>query len=420
MASPTSVLDAQTRRLLSHQLSANLLEDSAENAQAFYSRLVWSRLVEPGDKAAGALTGQLGPAQALEILLSQNRPPTQQSSATQKPVANQTSPMCNSTISAEVLERWLPRLSLRRISFDLNIAATRGFQIVTPESQLWPGMLTDLQESAPQVLWCSGDVNVLNQKMLAVVGARAATSYGENVTAELVSGIAASGNAIVSGGAFGIDAAAHRAAISSGSQTVAVLAGGVDRLYPSAHAQLFEKIVRSGAVVAEMPPGQAPTKWRFLQRNRLIAAISKATLVCEAGHRSGSLNTAGHAAELGRPLGAVPGPITSASSAGCHRLFRDYAAICIRSVSDLLELLGEAADSESERLLPGESDEHRRVLDALGGRRYVMIDSISRAAGLSQREVAAVLVELELLNLVTGTSAGWRRTPDPELRRGIN
>lgn len=420
MAWTTSELDTQTRRLLSPQLSANLLEDSAENAQAFYSRLVWSRLVEPGDRTAGALTGHIGPNQALQLILSQSHLLSQQPSGVQKQLANQTASTFNSIISAEALERWLPRLNPGQISCDLTIASTRGFQIITPESQLWPERLTNLQESAPQVLWCRGDVSVLNQKMLAVVGARAATSYGENVTAELVSGLAPSTTAIVSGGAFGIDAAAHRAAIRSGLPTVAVLAGGVDRVYPSAHAQLFEKIMTSGAVVAEMPPGQAPTKWRFLQRNRLIAAISQATLVCEAGHRSGSLNTAGHAAELGRPLGAVPGPITSASSAGCHRLFRDYAAICIRSVSDLLELLGEAAHSERERLLPGESDEHRRVLDAVSGRQYVMIDSISKAAGLSPREVAAVLVELELLNLVTGTGAGWRRTPDSQLRRGFN
>ena len=409
MESTTRGLDTPTRRLISYHLSANLLEDSAENAEAFHSRLVWSRLVEPGDKTAGALTGQLGPTQALDLLISHGRPQPQELSVARTEAEEGTATF-KSIISADALERWLPRLNIRQIAFDLTIAATRGFHVITPESQLWPDRLTDLQENAPQVLWCSGDPSVLSQKMLAVVGARAATSYGENVAAELVSGLATSGYAVVSGGAFGIDAAAHRAAISSGSQTVAVLAGGVDRVYPAAHAQLFEKIRTNGVVVAEMPPGQAPTKWRFLQRNRLIAAISKATLVCEAGHRSGSLNTAGHAAELGRPLGAVPGPITSASSAGCHRLLRDYAAICIRSVSDLLELLGEQAQNETERLLPGESDEHRRVLDALGMRRYVMIDSISQAAGLSQREVAAVLVELELLNLVSGTSSGWRRT----------
>ena len=146
---------------------------------------------------------------------------------------------------------------------------------------------------------------------------------------ESSAGLVDRGFTIVSGAAYGIDGMAHRAALASGGTTVAFLAGGVDRFYPLGHEALLGRIAEQGAVVAELPCGSAPTKWRFLQRNRLIAAATEATIVLEAGMRSGSLNTAGHAAALGRPLGAVPGPVTSPASAGCHRLLREYDAVCV-------------------------------------------------------------------------------------------
>jgi DNA processing protein len=156
---------------------------------------------------------------------------------------------------------------------------------------------------------------------------------------ETVSAIAEAGVAIVSGAAYGIDGMAHRSALAVGGTTMAFLAGGVDRFYPSGHDALLGRIMDSGLVLAEAPCGYAPTKWRFLLRNRLIAASSQATVVMEAGWRSGSLNTANHAATLCRPLGVVPGPVTSASSAGCHRLLREYDAVCVTTASEMLELL---------------------------------------------------------------------------------
>ncbi|WP_244302846.1 DNA-processing protein DprA [Leucobacter coleopterorum] len=153
-----------------------------------------------------------------------------------------------------------------------------------------------------------GDTSLLKQTSLAVVGARACTSYGTYVTADLVGGVCASGITIVSGAAYGIDAVAHRAALAAEAPTIAVLAGGVDRPYPSAHGSLLEKIALTGAVCSEVVPGTAPTRWRFLQRNRIIAALARATLVTEAGLRSGSLNTAGHSAEIGRPSERFPAP----------------------------------------------------------------------------------------------------------------
>ena len=162
---------------------------------------------------------------------------------------------------------------------------------------------------APLALWIRGDARHFGRldRSVALVGARAATGYGEHVAMESAAGLSDRGFVIVSGGAYGIDAAAHRAALASEGVTVAFLAGGVDRLYPAGNSELLRRIASEGVLVAELPPGSAPTRWRFLMRNRLIAAAASATVVVEAGRRSGSLNTAGHAAQMGRPLGAVPG-----------------------------------------------------------------------------------------------------------------
>ena len=174
---------------------------------------------------------------------------------------------------------------------------------------------------------------------------------------ELSADLAGHGVSVVSGAAYGIDGAAHRAALTAGGTTIALLAGGADRPYPAGHGELIERIAASGAVVSEAPCGTTPTKWRFLQRNRLIAALSDATVVVEAGWRSGSLNTAAHAAALSRPLGAVPGPVTSAASAGCHRLLREFDARCVTNSADALELLGAAPQTLFD--MPADPDERR-------------------------------------------------------------
>ncbi len=221
-------------------------------------------------------------------------------------------------------------------------ARRAGVVMITPEDPEWPVAVDDLGEHAPLVLWVRGQVSALARphSSVALVGARAATSYGEHMSIELSADLAGRGVTIVSGAAYGIDGAAHRAALSAGGTTVALLAGGADRSYPAGHTELIERIAASGAVVSEVPCGATPTKWRFLQRNRLIAALAAATVVVEAGARSGSLNTAGHAAALARPLGAVPGPVTSAASVGCHRLLREFDARCVTNADEVLELLG--------------------------------------------------------------------------------
>lgn len=222
---------------------------------------------------------------------------------------------------------------------------------------------------------------------------------------------------------YGIDGAAHRATVLSGGTTVALLAGGADRAYPAGHSALLERIAETGAIVSEVPCGAAPTKWRFLARNRLIAALGGATVVVEAGRRSGSLNTAAHAATLGRPIGAVPGAITSAASAGCHRLLREFDARCVTSVDEVMELLGwnpsivpgwtgPDGASAGANDLSGEigSGAHDliRVRDALSTRSWRSPRDIAQRSGLAIDHVEALLGVLGLDGGVERADGGWR------------
>lgn len=374
------------------------LEPSPERADDLLARVVWSRLVEPGDAVAGSLIAALGARPLLDLLAA---------GATASQVASRVDTEGTEVagvreISA-ALQRWLPRLSQVDTRADLDRGLASGMRLLTPEDPRWPAALNDLGPHAPLLLWLRGDPALLTEPGLAIVGARACTGYGSHVTAELASTASSAGVTVVSGAAYGIDAVAHRAALAAGTPTVAVLAGGVDRPYPSAHKGLLDRIADQGVVCSELVPGSAPTRWRFLQRNRIIAALTRATLVTEAGLRSGSLNTAGHAAELGRALGAVPGPITSAASAGCHRLLREYGASLVSSAAELEELLGVNSDTA---LFNDAGDEsrapalHRRVVDALPLRGSRGATEVARRAGLSVEETRGALAELELLSSV--------------------
>ena len=203
----------------------------------------------------------------------------------------------------------------------LSKAQNQGIRFVIPTDDEWPIQLNDLDTETPIGLWVRGDGGLAEtvQNSIAVVGARACTTYGERVASELGTLASDHGDTVVSGAAFGIDAAAHRGALSAGGTTVAVLACGVDVAYPSAHQGLLDRIAQNGLVISEMPPGATPRKQYFLVRNRIIAALSKQTVVVEAALRSGALSTAHWAGDLGRTVWGVPGPITSASSAGVHR-----------------------------------------------------------------------------------------------------
>jgi DNA processing protein len=249
---------------------------------------------------------------------------------------------------------------------------------------------------------------------VAIVGARANTSYGEVFARELAFGCGERGICVVSGAAYGIDAAAHRGALSASAATVAVLACGVDRPYPRGNLDHLDRIAGQGVVVSEVPPGSAPTRNRFIHRNRLIAALAAATVVVEAGWRSGASITASEAADLGRPVGAVPGPVTSPASAGCHRLLR-AGAVCVTSVADVVELVdpigsGEGEGPTRDRAIHDDLPEvDVRVLDALPLGRFAPERSLADVAGLDAPTLAASLGRLELLGLAEHGDAGWRR-----------
>lgn len=354
------------------------------------ARVAWSILAEPGDGVAGTLIDQLGAVDALQFALSNQH-------------------LSEKAID-EARKRWLPRAQPRAVTEALRGATEVAARLLLPGDDQWPEALADLGEHAPAVLWARGASHHLSSpNRVAIVGARAATAYGESVAAELAGDLAATGTLVVSGGAYGIDGAAHRAAMGAGGTTVAFLAGGVDRAYPAGHQDLFQRIQAAGAIVSELPCGAAPTKWRFLARNRLIAALGAATVVVEAGWRSGSLNTAAHASTLGRPLGAVPGPVTSAASAGCHRLLREYDAQCVTNAQEVRELLG-MPESAPAATTNANADQVR-LLDALSTRTARSPADLAARSGLDAGRVAAVLGLLALEGIARRTDAGWQRVP---------
>lgn len=368
-----------------------------------YARAVWSCLVEPGDAVAGRLVGALGAAEALRAALDDGRAVDPATDLSRQQLA-------------QARARWRPRVG--DASHPLRTAREARVRLVTPDDPEWPDALNDLGDHAPLCLWVRGDPRLLprDRPAVAFVGARAATGYGEHVVMDWAAELAASGVTIVSGAAYGIDGMAHRAALNAGGVTVAMLAGGVDRAYPAGHTELLARIAAHGVVASEVPCGSAPTKWRFLQRNRSISALAQATVVVEAGWRSGSLNTAGHAATLGRPLGAVPGPITSGASAGCHRLLREFDARCVTCVDDVRELLGLAVDGGpiGEDALAGpRTDERTRILDALSARTARTTDDVARRCGMSTSQAEALLGLLILDGTVERGPSGWRRSPRP-------
>lgn len=271
-------------------------------------------------------------------------------------------------VVGRALERWAPRLADLDPLRALDRADAVGAVLLHPGHPDWPHGLDDLGPAAPLALWVRGpaDPAALLGRAVAVVGARAATVYGRRVASDLAGGLAARDVTVVSGGAFGIDVAAHRAALAAGGVSVAFLAGGIDRPSPVANLDVLEALVAGGgALVAESPPGSTPTRSRFLQRNRLIAACTRATVVVEAAWRSGALSTASRAAELLRPVGAVPGPVTSMASAGCHRLLRDGGAVCITGVDDVLELVGPPPFTRPHAPAPGPA--MRSAAESTGG-----------------------------------------------------
>ncbi len=300
-----------------------------------------------------------------------------------------------------------------------------GARVVTRVDREWPTQLDALGDQAPLALWITGaaDLRLLALRSVSVVGARACSSYGEEVARSWAAELAGHGWSVLSGAAFGIDAAAHRGALAAGGTTIAIVAGGVDVAYPRAHEALLARIADEGLVVSETPPGESVRRQRFLTRNRVIAALGRATVVIEAAERSGTRATARAAWEMNRPVLAVPGPVTSVTSAGCHRMVRDGEALLVGSAAEvrgLLELGGDAAVAEGSggvaradrgdaRLLPdGLGDRERRVLDALPARAPLDLEALVRASGLAGPDVLAAVGILVARGRVDEHARGWR------------
>jgi DNA processing protein len=315
------------------------------------------------------------------------------------------------------------RREIDRAAADLELLARRGGRLITPDDE-WPtlafaafGSITVAakpQGRPPLVLWALGPalLDETAQRAAAVVGTRAATSYGEQVAGDLAAGLAEQDVAVISGGAYGIDGAAHRAVLAVEGVTVAVLAGGIDIPYPAGHSGLLHRIGSNGLLVTEYPPGVRPARHRFLTRNRLVAAFAGAAVVVEAGLRSGAANTAAWARALGRIVGAVPGPVTSSASTGCHALLRAGAEVITRA-EDIVELvgsIGELAPEEPRPATPldGLSDDERQVYEALPGRGVATVDEIAVAAALEPARILAPLAMLEVGGLAERHDGRWR------------
>ncbi|WP_433160012.1 DNA-processing protein DprA [Kribbella sp. CA-247076] len=358
-----------------------------------------SRVVEPGDLAALKTFAGLDVLEIWE-LLQRNGPRT---------------------------ERWSARLDDARPERDLERAAAAGVRFVIPGDDEWPDQVEVLADAGqltrragvPFGLWVRGAANLRQvlERSVAMVGARASSSYGEHVAAELAAGLSDNGFTVVSGGAFGIDAAAHRGALAGSGVTVAVLACGADVSYPTRNSALFSRIVESGLVMSELPPGCSPTRLRFLARNRLIAATTLGTVVIEAAVRSGALNSAGWADQCGRAVLAVPGPITSRMSEGSHLLVRERDAVLVTNVEDIIEAvspLGTRLTSYPQAPRnPIDDLDHdlRRTMDAVPVVNPAPAARIATTAGLDLETTQHCLETLADLGLIQHTPSGWHLTP---------
>ncbi|GAA2861899.1 putative DNA processing protein DprA [Actinoplanes cyaneus] len=373
--------------------------------------LTW--LAEPGNRAVWTLVQQAGAPAALDRLLA-----------------------------GDVPDRWLrSAISARSAAGDarevaaeaMRLAEEAGARLVVPADAEWParvdtlaaleidsGMRVNRDTRPPLCFWVRGDLPLgpTLERSVAIVGARASTGYGTHVTNELAYGLAERGWTVVSGGAYGIDAAAHRATLAANGATVSVLACGVDRPYPVTNSEMFAQIAERGLLISEWPPGAEPLRHRFLIRNRVIAAATAGTVVVEAAARSGATQTMSRVLALNRPGMVVPGPVTSAMSVGCHELLRKYpTARLVTSVADVLEevgLIGEYLEPEPrgrEHARDRLDEQSALILEALPRRGTVTPEDLAAAARLELRTVLRRLSLLEAAGLVLRTETGIMLTP---------
>lgn len=376
------------------------------------ARVTLSCAIEPGHAQLNRLAAQLGPERLLRRLLDEGDDP-----ATRQ--------------ARRDLAARLARIEPDQV---LAEAERRGIRFVGPGEPEWPPGLDDL-EHAPELyerggvplgLWVrgSGDLRALTEHAVALVGSRSCTTYGADVARDLAAGVAQAGCTVISGGAFGIDQAAHRGALSVQGPTVAVLACGADRAYPEAHRGLLDYVAESGGVVvSESAPGAAPTRIRFLSRNRVIAGLGRGTVVVEAAVRSGALNTATWSNGLGRQLMGVPGSVTSAPSEGVHQLIRTRGALLVTRADEVLEAIGPVGTftlaEPRERPRPRDLLEpaEQQVLEAVPLVAAAGVDNIARAAGLAPDRTRRHLEALHRAGMVETSEGRWRQRSSEGLAR---
>ena len=372
---------------------------SNERALELVAAATLSLVTEPGDCMAGALAKALGRQALLKLLIDGFEPDRVLKEIQKASASNYLVEIFGDLpgIISDSRQRWLPRFSKQALSHTLLRAKQLGLDLLLKGDDFWPIGLDDLAEGAPALIFVQGNYKVLGRLAngVSVVGSRACTEYGAKVTEKLVSELAFDKRPTVSGGAIGIDSHVHNQSLRNSLPTVAVMAGGLDRKYPSSNSNLFQAIARDGALIAELAPGVAPSRWRFLQRNRLIAALTPTTVVIEAGIRSGSIRTANNAIELNRALFAVPGPLTSAASAGTNSLIAEGKA---KALVDTKVITAEV--SEQARFQDG-SSLLVRAQDALRELRQATGEQIARSAGLTNFELSLALDELKNRNLLT-------------------
>ncbi|MFI2739602.1 DNA-processing protein DprA [Streptomyces sp. NPDC018711] len=363
------------------------------------ARAVLSRAVEPGDEHAGRWIRRYGAGGFLDRLLQ----------------AGEDTSVFPGT-GAKRVASWRRRAAAARPGQDLDAVQALGGRFLVPGDAEWPSQLDDLGDARPLGLWVRGpaDLRVWALRSVALVGARACTPYGAHTAADLAAGLSRQGWVVVSGAAYGIDGAAHRGALAAGGATVAVLACGVDSPYPRGHDRLIRRVAEQGLVVGELPPDSHPTPSRFILRNRVIAALTRGTVVIEAQHRSGSLVTARAAGRLGRHVMGVPGPVTSGLSAGVHELLRGDATL-VTDADEIVELVGDIGQLAPARrgpVLPRDllAPATAHVLEAVPARGPTPTTAIAHRAGTTPDDTLAKLYELHSLGFVERHGTGWRLT----------
>jgi DNA processing protein len=369
------------------------------------ARAALSFLAEPGDPALGQLLRCCEPAKIVAALSSGRAPEAV------LPVTGRDIPGMG-----PAFRRWRARLDQVPTQARLSAWECIGLRPVCPGDLEWPTRLDDLGEARPVVLWLRGNADLRHAclRSVSVVGSRASTAYGNHVCTEMAAALAERGWAVVSGGAFGIDAAAHRGALGADGVTVAVLAGGLSYGYPKGHHELFAAIAAQGLLVSEWPPDRPPTRPGFLVRNRVIAALSCGTVVVEAALRSGALSTARHARDLCRPLMAVPGPVTSDMSAGCHEIIREWGAVCVTRAQEVIEHVSPVGEGlAAQRRGPAHPRDSldpvsSAVLEAIPARDGGGPAAIAAAAGVDLDTAIRCLGALAAAGFVERCARGWR------------